>query len=358
MPDAERQSDGDDSEMLRVSIAETIYGLYRTAVDDGDPGTAADRATDKLGRLADQLSGAISMLFHEGGIYINGQLLRADRATYEKFAALDTFLAKFRCNEIALSREYTREDVEQLMETLRGMDRRPLSVTEPIEPNDRLRIHYVQPADRVGLLEPLTGRRPLEVRIARYYAACLQTLRVFHDRASADKQESIRGIKRIAQVLVHLSGRSRPVMLSLTGMPDSQDEFCGVVLNSAILALLMARRLTGRVDVLRRICFASLTVDAADRSDLGEQRLTGQGERQSAAASAATAFRSSRTVDETNRRAIAIHETHHLLADGTAELPYSEDIDPKIETLICELARRYTYLSARDPSADRARSPD
>ena len=362
MPDEARQTDRDRRDSRRAELAETIYRLFETAVTeesgDAEIAAAADDESDRLRSLGEDLPGDVSVLFHEGGIFVNGELLKSDRDTYENFADLEAFLAKFRCNEIALAAGFSRDDVEELMRTFREMERHPLSVTEPVEPNERLRIHYIKPAERVGLLEPLTGRRPLEVRIARYYGACLQTLRAFHRRDRDDKQSHIRGIKRIAQVLVHLSGRSRPAMLSLTGMPESQDEFCGVVLNSAILALLMARRLTGRIEVLRRICFAALTIDAANRPDREEPPLPGQGERQTAAESAATVFRSARTADEANRRALAVHETHTLLEQGTAAAPYDSTLEPKIETLIITVARRYTYLSAERPETQRRPHPD
>ncbi len=339
-----------------------VRRLFEAAVDEQIDDTALEQtAAEIAGQLeaaGDTPPAGLSILFHDGGIYVDRQLLRADRPVYTSFRDLESFLGKFRCNEIAFEPGYSDDDVVAVAEALRRMDRHPLAVTEPIEPTDASAIRYAQPAERVGLLEPLTGQRPLEVRIARYYAACLQTLRTYHGTGGDERTAMLDEITRISQVLVHLSGRSRPAMLSLVGLREARDEFCGVVLDSAILALLMARRLTGHLATLRRICFAALTVDAANHPGRDEPRLPGQGPRRSAARSTAELLASSRTSETWHRRAVELHEIHSLLEAGPEGLAYEPERSPKIESLLVKVARRYTYLGAKPPSTVRRGTPD
>lgn len=360
MPIESREEPTADKRRRRRALL--LRELFEVAVDetladdtfDGRVAGVAERLTSSEG----EESNGLSLLFHDRGIYVDGELLKADRETYESFADLESFLSKFRCNEIALAPGFAKSDVEAVAEALQQMERRPLAVTEPVEPTEASTIGYTQPAERAGLLEPLTGPRPLEVRIARYYAACLQTLRAYHDTEVTERQSMLEELKRISQVLVHLSGRSRPAMLALLGLQEARDEFCSVVLDSAILALLMARRLTGQLETLRRICFAALTVDAAQREGQNEPRLPGQGTRRSAPHTAASVLQASQTTDSSHRRAIEAHEVHTLIQSGRDALSYDPEVTPKIESLLVKVARRYIYLGAKPPSVARRGTPD
>jgi hypothetical protein len=360
MPTESRDESTADERRRRRALL--IRELFEVAVDETLENEAFDNRVagiaERLVSPGDGESDGLSLLFHERGIYVDGKLLKADRETYESFVGLESFLGKFRCNEIALESGYDGDDIEAVAEALQRMEQRPLAVTEPVEPTETSTIGYTQPAERAGLLEPLTGPRPLEVRIARYYAACLQTLRAYHGAEVSERQSMLDELKRISQVLVHLSGRSRPAMLALLGLREARDEFCSVVLDSAVLALLMARRLTGQLDTLRRISFAALTVDAAQREGGKEPRLSGQETVRSAAHTAASILQGSQTNDSSHRRAIEVHELHTLIQSGHDALSYDTGVPPKIESLLVKVARRYTYLGAKPPSVARRGTPD
>lgn len=333
-------------QIFRVSILEDRGAEYVNHI--------STEATGQLQHILKRELPRLSLLFHHGGIFANGILLKAGRSMYQDLDKVEAFLAKFRCNEIVIDEGLERSDVTTLIDTLRQMERGRAGAAEPITISDNITLRYANPGERLGVLEPLTGQRPLEVRIARYYAACLRTLRQFSRDEGPQRFALLRDVKRIAQVLVHLSGRSRPAMLSLTGLPVSQDEPAGVVLNSAILAVLMARRLTGRIDILRRICFAALVVDhhqANVDAPEGESSET-------PAANASAILRNARPGKTAIRRAIATYEANYLIEHGPSDLPYDDDISPKVETLLVQVARRYTRLAARPRDEQRRRPPN
>ena len=330
----------------RRVIVRQIYRIFDAAVFEHLDSPVLDRtigqASERLHRLVEKRTSDISLLFHERGIFVDGVLLRADRDDYETFTEIGGFLAERGWNEIVIDPEVGREEFHELVEVLRelidaGEDQHQQE-RESIEPTAHIDLRQRSPSERLGIFEPLTGERPLEVRIARYYSACITTLRVFYRARHTNRAELLRDVKRIAQILVHLSGRSRPAMLALTGLKAVQGEPAGVVLNGAILSVLMARRLTGSIDTLRRICYAALFVPEISASREPASSALGQ---RNPARTALSVLQSSDGRLTQQRRAVVAYELETLLEQGPSGLRYSGGLEPKVDSVLVEIARRY-----------------
>ena len=199
----------------------------------------------------------VNVLFAHKAVFVAGQLLKGSRHTYEAASELGELFERLGGSELYIQRDLTREELlafsEQISNSYRGQRfRAPTSKIRlrPVADNARLR----------GLeLESLSE----DQRIVRMYASAVVIMRRFYEDLQASRYILPRRIKRIAQSLVDLSDGSTPSFLGVTEVRNANFDEAGRAVNTAILAVSMAREVTQDRALLSQIAMAAMMHDVA-----------------------------------------------------------------------------------------------
>lgn len=201
----------------------------------------------------------VNVMFAHKAIFVAGQLLKGSRGTYEAATELGELFERFGGSELSIQRDLTREELlafaEQISLSYRG------SAGSFRSPTPKIRLRVVADAARLrGLeLEQLTD----DQRIVRTYASAVVIMRRFFDDLQSSRYILPRRIKRIAQSLVDLSEGSTPAFLGVTEVRNANFDEAGRAVNTAILAVSMAREVTNDRAILSQIAMAGMMHDVA-----------------------------------------------------------------------------------------------
>jgi len=199
----------------------------------------------------------VSVLFAHKAVFVAGQLLKGSRFTYDAASELGELFERIGGSELSIQRDLTREELlafsEQISRVYRGLSYIP--------PTPKIRLRPVNDAARLrGLeLEVLTE----DQRIIRMYASAVVIMRRFYEDLQASRYILPRRIKRIAQSLVDLGGGSNPAFLGVTEVRNANFDEAGRAVNTAILAVSMAREVTHDRAILSQIAMAAMMHDVA-----------------------------------------------------------------------------------------------
>ncbi|HSO36606.1 MAG TPA: hypothetical protein VLT33_28970, partial [Labilithrix sp.] len=199
----------------------------------------------------------VSVLFAHKAVFVAGQLLKGSRFTYDAASELGELFERIGGSELSIQRDLTREELlafsEQISRVYRGLPFVP--------PTPKIRLRPVADNARLrGLeLETLSD----EQRIVRMYASAVVIMRRFYEDLQASRYILPRRIKRIAQSLVDLGGGSNPSFLGVTEVRNANFDEAGRAVNTAILAVSMAREVTQDRAILSQIAMAAMMHDVA-----------------------------------------------------------------------------------------------
>ncbi|MDB4940782.1 MAG: Translation initiation factor 2 [Labilithrix sp.] len=199
----------------------------------------------------------VNVLFANRAIFVAGQLLKGSRHTYECAIELGELFERLGGSELFIARDLTREELlafaEQISNSYRGM---PF-----VSPTPKVRLRPVADSARLrGMeLEDLTD----DQRIVRMYASAVVIMRRFYEDLQASRYILPRRVKRIAQSLVDLSDGSTPAFLGVTEVRNANFDEAGRGVNTAILAVTLAREVTEDRSVLSQIAMAAMMHDVA-----------------------------------------------------------------------------------------------
>jgi hypothetical protein len=201
----------------------------------------------------------VSVLFAHKATFVAGQLLKGNRGAYEAAAELGELLERLGGSELHILRDITREDLNAFAEQISLYHRNGNAAQFRIPP----RMHLRRVADAARLrgieLENLTP----DQRIVRAYASAVVIMRRFFEDLAASRYVLPRRIKRIAQSLVDLSDASTASYLGVTEVRNANYDEAGRAVNTAILAVSIARETTQNRTVLAQIAMAAMMHDVA-----------------------------------------------------------------------------------------------
>ncbi|MFO0553577.1 MAG: hypothetical protein U0271_34665 [Polyangiaceae bacterium] len=208
---------------------------------------------------------AASILFTEHAVFVNRQMLKTSRETYQLAVELGALLEPAGVTEITLAREIGPQEVGEfgrlMAEFLREGRRSPRFDGGW----DTLKLRLVR-----GLGGGVAMTPP--VRAARTYAAGLMILRGFYADLRQGKYELKQGIKRLAQKLSSQSDSGGRLLLSVAAAPPADADRAHILLSSAIVAVAMVSQLTSERGTVAALASAALLYD------VGRQRLVGYDE--------------------------------------------------------------------------------
>ena len=200
----------------------------------------------------------VNVLFANKAVFIAGQLLKGSRGTYEAATELAEIMEWCGGSELSIARDVTQSELlafaEAISAALRGEKGRAFR-----SPSAKIKLRAVGDAARSRGID--VERLPIEQRVVRAYATAVVVLRRFFDDLAGSKYVLPRRIKRVAQNLVDLSAGNTPAFLGVTEVRNANHDAAGRAVNTAILAVAMARELSDDRAVLVQIAMAAMMHD-------------------------------------------------------------------------------------------------
>ncbi len=288
-------------------------------------------------------------------VFVCGELLRASRGVYESASELGVLLGRCGVSEVGFGPELGPADLfafaEAASTAVREPGKRGLLLAAEI-PNVKVR-----PVD--ALLARRQDERGLDLheRALRAYASSLLVVRQFYEGVATGAKMLPHRVKRVAQRLVVLAEESDTLLLGVTTLSHARRDDAVRAVHSAILALVLARRLTRDRLVLSRLVLAALVADAGRAQVAGPEgrdRLVVLPDEVEAAVpphAAAVAFVTGGVSTATAQRTVAAFEATWLERSELLGPLHGGGIEPLLASALLRIARRMVDLVApRDVS--------
>jgi hypothetical protein len=201
---------------------------------------------------------------------------------------------------------------------------------------------------------------PLEQRLVRTYASAVVLLRRFHEQLAAADYTPPRSLKRVAQSLVDLSTAGTMAFLRVTEARNANSDDAGRCVNTAILAVAVAREVTTDRALLAQIALAAMVLDAGrPRAAAGASQgpgmssvaaqLTEEALESLPAGTAAVLTALGRLNDATVRRTVVAYEALRLRFARSLGPMYAGLRPPTLHARIVAVCRRYNDLLTPEP---------
>ncbi len=301
----------------------------------------------------------VSVLFADKATFVAGQLLKGNRGAYLAAAELGDLLQRLGGAELHISRDITREECFQFAEQISLYYRtgNALQLRMPA----KIRLRPVADAARLRGIE-LEELSP-DQRIIRAYASAVVIMRRFFEDLAASRYVLPRRIKRIAQSLVDLSDSQASSFLGVTEARNANYDEAGRAVNTAILAVSIARESTHDRATLSQIAMAAMMHDVARPRALalagaggspmpgmaGPTTLSEDQEDRLAAGAAAVLTALGRVNEPSIRRTVLAFEALWLRRKAWLGPVYWGARAPTMPATIIAVARRYNDLLTPEP---------
>jgi hypothetical protein len=303
-------------------------------------------------------SGAhFNVLFASKAVFVGGQLLKGSRATYEAATELGDILEWCGGSDLTIQKDVAQKELQLFAEAVGAALRGAKGGSSYKAPSPKIRLRPVTDAARFrGLeVEDLT----FEQKVVRTYASAVVIMRRFFADLQASRYVLPRRIKRVAQSLVDLSEGSTPAFLGVTDVRNQNFDDAGRAVNTAILAVSMARELTGDRVLLAQIAMAAMMHDVGRprAAALGEGgprmpgvvRLSEDAEDKLAAGTAAVLTALGRVNEPTITRTVVAFEALWLRRERFLGPLYAGGRLPTVHAKIVQISRRYNDLVTPEP---------
>jgi hypothetical protein len=346
---------------LGGGVVVAIYRLAKVA-QMHDLGNAAflrqlDQTYQMIGDYNLRSGGSLNVLFADKATFVAGQLLKGNRGAYEASAELGALLERIGGSELNVAREVTREDLLAFADQLAVFHR--TNNASQLKLPKTITLRRVADAARLrGMeLEDLTP----DQRMVRAYASAVVIMRRFFEDLSASRYVLPRRIKRIAQSLVDLSDARATSFLGVTEARNANHDEAGRAVNTAILAVAIARESTQDRIALAQIAMAAMMHDvarpralalagAAGADDIaGPSTLSEDQEDRLAAGAAAVLTALGRVNEPSITRTVLTYEALWLRRKRWLGPVYWGTRPPTIHATIIAVARRYNDLLTPEP---------
>ena len=302
----------------------------------------------------------VQVLFAHKAIFVAGQLLKGSRGAYEAASELGEIFDRLGGSDLFIERSVSREELMAFAEQISlGFRAAPGSFRSP---TTKIRLRQVTDAARLRGLE-LEDLQP-DQKIVRAYASAVVIMRRFFEDLMASRYILPRRIKRIAQSLVDLSEGSTVSFLGVTEVRNANFDEAGRAVNSAILAVAVAREVTPDRAVLSQIAMAAMMHDVARPRAMalagsnGDPSMPGMAgptvlsedqEDRLAAGSAAVLTALGRVNEPTITRTVLAFEALWIRRQTWLGPVYWGARPPTLHAKIIAVARRYNDLLTPEP---------
>ncbi len=302
----------------------------------------------------------VNVLYAQKAVFVAGQLLRGTRAIYESALELGSILDWCGGAELTISKDVTSDELLELAEAISKAMRSGRNTF--ISPTPKIRVRHVNEAARLRGLE--VEKLALEHEIVRTYASAVVIMRRFYDDLSSGHYSMPRRIKRIAQNLVDLSAGATRAFLGVSEVRNANADEAGRAVNSAILAVAMAREISDDRVRLAQIAMAAMMHDVARpravalAGSAGPKlagvvaRLSEDAEDRLPAGAAAVLTALGRVNEPSITRTVITFEALWLRRAAHLGPVYRGVRPPTLHAKIVATARRYNDLMTPEPGLD------
>lgn len=319
-----------------------------------------DQTLQKLRGIDNLGANRLSMLFLSDTVFVNGRLLKADRATYESAVDLARYLNKLGFNELVLGLNAQIDDIRAISAAFH-------SGWDTSSNNDRVRLRRIDPDVLATLMD---SEHDPSARMGRAYAQAVVVMRYVYDALRDRRIVAPRNLKRLMQQFVVLASDDLASFTALARLRNPHDDDAGHAVKSAIVAMAVTRAFTDDLRILARIGLATLVFDIGRprAAMVGRPDLTGTlrvipllNESQQARLPASTAVimtAMSRLHPDAVHRTLAVWEAQ--LRDLAQIRPPAEgqSFDAGLEACIISLSWQFTRAMAFNVRSQSALSPD
>lgn len=264
-------------EGIRDKGAEVILAVFRLlktslvhALDNKAIQLTCKETHGIISDFAATVGGYVSITYVDDTIFVCGQLLRASRSIYESAMEVGKLLAACGVSEISFTGDVSQKDLLELCAAF------SISVRDPTQ-RERLteaKISNVIVRQVDSTLQSGGGtdderNLPEMQRALSAYASALVVMRQFFERLAAGKPVMPHRVKRVAQRMVAIGEDDESALIAMTTLANAHRDEAGRAVQSAILAVLVGRRLTPNRTALAQLAMAALM------ADVGRVRLAG-----------------------------------------------------------------------------------
>ncbi|MFO0679882.1 MAG: hypothetical protein U0169_25385 [Polyangiaceae bacterium] len=354
---------------LGAGVVVALYRLFRLA-QMHELGNQAfvrqlDQTHEAIVEYCTRAGSNLGVLFAKRAVFVQGQLMKGGRASYEAAHALGDLVEQCGGSELTIVRDVSKGELIKFAETFSQAVRQKGRNWK--SPTPKIRVRAMDDAARLrGLeLEDLSDSE----KVVRSYATAVVIMRRFFEDLEGGHYAMPRYIKRVAQSLVELSEGGTPAFLGVTEARSANHDAAGRAVNTAILAVLTARQFTADRTTLAQIAMASLVFDVGRPrasalarvsgpalSDVAP-KLTDDAEDRMPAGAAAVLTAMGRLNAPTVRRTVLAYEALALGRRATCGPVYRGARTPTLHAKIVAIARRYNDLLTPEPGLA-AKLPD
>src|SRR5215471_9881593 len=199
----------------------------------------------------------VNVLFAQKAVFVAGQLLKGNRAVYDQAIELGDILEWCGGQEIVIMRDVTQDEMFAFGEAISAATRTERGRFR--SPTPKIRLRQVNDKARLRGLE--IENLPPDQKTIRTYASAVVIMRRFFEDLQASRYVLPRRIKRIAQSLVDLSEGATAAFLGVTEARNANHDDAGRAVNTAILAVSMAREITEDRVTLAQVAMAAMMHD-------------------------------------------------------------------------------------------------
>ena len=350
-------------EEIRDRGAEIILAVFRMlknslvhATDNRAVTVTVTESHSIITEFAAVVGGYVSITYVENTIFVCGQLLRASRSTYDSAMEVGKLLEVCGVSEISFTGDMTEKDLLQLCEAFALSSRDPHRRGHLLETKlNQILVRAVDSTLRSKQDED-DDAPALELAL-RAYASALVVMRQFFDRVSKGKNVLPHRIKRIAQRLVALADGNESSLLAMLTLANAHRDEAGRSVQTAILSIVVARRLTQERVVLTQLAMAALM------ADIGRVRLAGAAgadrlvklsddvERTVPSLTGALCLSTGGVSVQNALRTVTMFEATQLERQGLLGPLYKRQMSPMIQSKILHAVRALLgFLAPRDTS--------
>ncbi|WP_437621293.1 hypothetical protein [Sorangium sp. So ce1151] len=349
-----------------LGLVQMIYRLAKACLLHSDSNQAVlslvPSAIESVVQFC-ELSGseAATLVFAGNTLFLNGQMLRASRETYEVALELGSFFEACDVSELVLDKTVRRAELAAFARLLADAQRDRSIAARLLQSNLRgVRVRKLTNPFPGGSIE---GDGTRIGRISRTYAAAILVMRSFYAALRSSEAALPQRVKRVAQKLVAAAEEDARLLLSVAAGKVADPDEAGLSVSTAIVALGIARQLTTDRRMLGSLVTAALLYDvsrlrltgALARSDEGEEpagrslleRSLSDDEKERLPASAAVMLTALGKLHAPSiTRTVIAYEALGLRPGGRQGPLYGGRRSPTVLARILAAARQFTELRA------------
>ena len=265
-------------EGIRDKGSEVILAVFRLlknslvhAIDNKAVTLTCKETHGIVSDFAATVGGYVSITYVEDTIFVCGQLLRASRSIYESAMEVGKLLAICSVSELSFTGDVSQADLLALCTAFSTAVRDPTKREALVEA--KLNNVIVRQVDSTlqsgGGAADDEKDMPEMQRALSAYASALVVMRQFFQRLASGKPVMPHRVKRVAQRIVAIGEDDEDALIAMTTLANAHRDEAGRAVQSAILSVLVTKRLTTNRTSLAQIAMAALM------ADVGRVRLAG-----------------------------------------------------------------------------------